>query len=196
MRHFERTYRRLPPWEIGRPQKEVVRLAEAGEISGSVLDMGCGTGENALYLASRGHEVLAIDTSTTAIEVARSKGRQRNSTASFMVWDALELESLNQTFDTVIDSGLFHAFVLSEDGQSRYAASLAAILPAGGKLLMLEPSEYVRGMYPRVDQAQIRAAFDGGWRIDYIRPTIFEVTGGSVPAWLASINRLEGDYPR
>ncbi|HZP89453.1 MAG TPA: hypothetical protein VFC04_00470, partial [Actinomycetota bacterium] len=53
---FETAYGGSPAWDIGRPQPAVVRLEEAGEITGSVIDLGCGTGENALFLASRGHE--------------------------------------------------------------------------------------------------------------------------------------------
>lgn len=196
MRGFERRGRGLPPWEIGRPQQEFVRLADADEISGSVLDIGCGTGENALYLASRGHEVLGVDASPTAIEVARGKGRQRSSTAKFLVWDALELKGLNRTFDTVIDSGLLHTFVSSEERRSLYTASLAAVLSPGGNLLMLESSEYLRGMFPRVKQQHIRTAFGEGWRINYIRSAIYEISTGSVSAWLASVTRLEDGGPR
>ena len=47
---FEEAYTGAPPWETGQPQPEIVRLAEQSDISGDVLDVGCGTGENALYL--------------------------------------------------------------------------------------------------------------------------------------------------
>jgi SAM-dependent methyltransferase len=57
-------YRGVPPWDTGRPNPEIVSLEEAGWISGSVLDAGCGTGENALYLASRGHERLEVDSAS------------------------------------------------------------------------------------------------------------------------------------
>ena len=58
---FESVYHGEQPWDIGRPQKEYIQLEQAGEIVGSVLDVGCGTGENALYLAAHGHEVWGID---------------------------------------------------------------------------------------------------------------------------------------
>ncbi|MCZ7391853.1 MAG: hypothetical protein ABOK23_03925 [Candidatus Methanoperedens sp.] len=57
MNFFDSAYEGIPPWDIGRPQNEFIRLAEDGEISGRVLDVGCGTGENALYLAGLGFEV-------------------------------------------------------------------------------------------------------------------------------------------
>jgi SAM-dependent methyltransferase len=69
---FEESYRLgSPPWDIGAPQPEIVRLAAEGRIVGDVLDLGCGTGENALHLASLGHRVVGLDGSPTAIEAAR-----------------------------------------------------------------------------------------------------------------------------
>ena len=71
-RDFEASYQQGDaPWDIGRPQPEVVSLAEAGLITGSVLDIGCGTGENALYLAGRGHAVFGLVGSATGIALAR-----------------------------------------------------------------------------------------------------------------------------
>ena len=54
-------YQRQAPWDTGRPQPAIVKLAEAGQIRGSVLDVGCGTGENVLYLAAKGHETWGLD---------------------------------------------------------------------------------------------------------------------------------------
>ncbi len=89
---FELMYqRRQPPWDIGRPQPAIVRLAEAGQIRGSVLDVGCGTGENALYLAARGHECWGIDFVPIAIERAKAKAAERSSDVHFAVGNALKL---------------------------------------------------------------------------------------------------------
>ena len=67
MSFFESAYRGgPPPWDIGRPQKEFVELVRRGEITGSVLDIGCGTGEHALFFAAEGHEVWGIDSTPLA----------------------------------------------------------------------------------------------------------------------------------
>ena len=58
---FDEAYCGTPNWDIGRAQPVFVSLDEAGEISGDVLDVGCGTGENALFLAEHGHEVWGVD---------------------------------------------------------------------------------------------------------------------------------------
>jgi SAM-dependent methyltransferase len=65
------------PWDIGRPQPAVVRLAAAGAFTGAVLDAGCGTGENALHVAALGLPVLGLDVAETALAIARQKAEDR-----------------------------------------------------------------------------------------------------------------------
>jgi len=98
------------PWDIGRPQPAFVRLADGGKLSGRVLDVGCGTGEQTLLAASRGAEATGIDIAGPAIERARAKAAERGARAQFEVGDALDLRRLGTTFDTLVDSGVFHAF--------------------------------------------------------------------------------------
>ena len=133
MDFFESVYHGEPPWDIGRPQKEYIQLEQAGEIVGSVLDVGCGTGENALYLAAQGHEVWGIDFAPTAIQKAQEKAAQRHLAATFLVSNVLELHTLGRTFDTVIDSGLFHS--LSDEERRLFVSNLAAVIRRGGTYL-------------------------------------------------------------
>ncbi len=190
-RSFDAAYEGTPPWDIGRPQPEFVRLAEAGEIVGSVLDVGCGTGEHTIYLASLGHEALGIDGAPRAIEKARRKAQQRGSAATFMVADALDLSKIGRQFDTVIDSGLFHVF--SDDERPRFVTSLSWVVRPGGRYIMMCFSELQPGDWGprRVSQAEIRAAFNHGWTIEAIRPARFlaSVDDGGAQAWLALIRR-------
>src|SRR6201985_3685957 len=111
------------PWDIGEPQPAVVRLADAGAFSGEVLDAGCGTGDNALHLAARGSRPLGIDVAETAVAIARAHAAERGLDAEFLVADALRLDRLERTFDTVLDCALFHA--LDDEERREYAASLA-----------------------------------------------------------------------
>jgi SAM-dependent methyltransferase len=87
--NFNSLYEGTPPWDIGRPQKELVQLEEAGEIVGSVLDVESGTGDNARFLASQGHAVRGIDLSPIAIKNAQSKAERLKLNANFLLWDAL-----------------------------------------------------------------------------------------------------------
>jgi SAM-dependent methyltransferase len=186
---FDIAYEGTPPWDIGRPQAAVVRLAEAGEVSGSVLDVGCGTGENALYLAGLGHVVLGVDAVGVAIERARAKARDRSIRAEFLVWDALGLAELGRTFDTAIDVGLFHSF--QDEERPVFARSLRAALVPGGRYLLLCWSQHNAWGYGprRVTQAEIRETFAEGWRVDSITEESFEtnVSDWQVHAWLARI---------
>ena len=188
MDFFRTAYRGRPPWDIGRPQKEFVALARQGGITGTVLDIGCGTGDNALFFADEGHEVTGIDAVPAAIEKAKEKAASRPG-VRFLVLDALDLPALNRTFDTVTDCGFFHT--LSDEARPVYADSLPAVLPHGGKYYMLCFSELEPGGYGprRVTQQEIRECFRDGWIISSIRPAVFEANTrpeGS-RAWLASV---------
>ena len=81
--HFESAYQETAPWDIPGPQPAVVGLEESGKIQGSVLDTGCGTGENALYLASRGHEVWGLDFTPVAIERATAQSKRAGAECQF-----------------------------------------------------------------------------------------------------------------
>ena len=128
--HFESAYQETAPWDIPGPQPAVVGLEESGKIQGSVLDTGCGTGENALYLASRGHEVWGLDFTPVAIERATRKARERGLNVNFQVGDALRLDQLGRTFDTVTDCGLFHTF--GDEERPLYVSGLATVVRPGG----------------------------------------------------------------
>jgi cyclopropane fatty-acyl-phospholipid synthase-like methyltransferase len=188
---FDVAYEGTPPWDIGRPQPSIVRLAEAGEIIGSVLDVGCGTGENALYLAARGHEALGVDAASVAIERAEAKAQDRGIDVGFLVWDALRLAELGRIFDTAIDVGLFHSF--QDEERPVFAKGLHAAIRSGGRYLMLCWSERNEWGYGprRVTQEEIRGTFADCWTVDSIEGESFEtnVPGWSIHAWLAHITR-------
>ncbi len=193
MSFFNSAYRGTPPWDIGRPQREFVKLANVGKVKGDVIDVGCGTGENAMFYASRGHKVLGVDSSPLAIAKAKAKADQRRSTAEFVVADALDLPSLKRTFHTAVDSGLFHVF--SDSERAVFARSLRGILVPGGKYFMLcfsdrEPADW--GGPRRVSREEIRHTFSHGWRVDSIRPARFEAyqLGLGGHAWLSSLTRV------
>ena len=103
---------------------------------------GVRTGENALFLAGRGHEVWGVDSASKAIEIARRKAKERGLTATFLVKDTLNLHEIGRTFDTVIDSGLFHT--LSDPDRLRFVWNVAKVLKPGGTYFMLAFSEWKR----------------------------------------------------
>ena len=107
---FDSAYIGTPPWDIGRAQPAIAELAESGSFVGRVLDVGCGTGEHALLAAAMGLDATGIDSSPRAIALAREKAEARRLRARFLVGDALELGSLGESFETLVDSGVFHVF--------------------------------------------------------------------------------------
>ena len=209
MNPWDEAYRRgvAPPWDIGRAQPEVVRLADAGAIVGRVIDVGCGTGENALMLAAHGLAVVGIDVAETAIGRAQEKARERGiANAKFTVWDALDLATLVArigTFDGAIDSGVFHTF--GDEDRPAYVAGVASAVRSGGHLFLMCMNEHEPdwGGPRRVTQAELRAAFieERGWTVETIEAVRFATnedhpwlarmgpSGGS-HAWLATIRRL------
>ncbi len=181
------------PWDIEKPQPVVVRLASEGAFTGAVLDAGCGTGENALHIAERGLPVVGVDVAETALAIAREKARERGLEVEFAEGDAFELERLSRTFQTVLDSGLFHTF--DRDEQTRYVTSLANVTDPGATAYVLCFSNEGPDTGPHpVSQKELRAAFNAGngWDIISIEPervhTRFHDNGA--PAWLATIKRV------
>jgi len=194
-RDFEATYQAgTAPWDIGRPQGALVRAEEAGLVVGAVLDVGCGTGENALYLAGRGHPVIGLDASPTAIERAREKAAARHLTpaqAQFHVWDAMQLGRLRRAFDTVIDCGLFHVF--GRDERRLYAQALTEVTSSGSDVLLLCFSdEEPAGPGPhRIREDEIRDAARSLFATMEVHPAEFERRDGPpAKAWFARLTKI------
>lgn len=191
-RDFEETYAGEPPWDIGRPQPALLRLAETGRVRGRVLDVGCGTGEHALMAAGLGLDATGIDIAPTAIRLARQKAEERGLDANFLELDALDISSFGQQFDTVLDCGFFHVF--DDEDRVKIVESLSALTVRGGEYHMLCFSDRQPGDWGprRVTETELRTSFADGWRVDSIEPTVIELTirPDGAQAWSASFTRL------
>jgi SAM-dependent methyltransferase len=193
-RPWDASYRDGPaPWDIGRPQPAIVRRAAEGRFAGAVLDAGCGTGENALHLASLGLRVLGVDVAETALATARAKAAERRIDVEFTAADAFELDQLGRTFQTVLDCGLFHTFDREE--RPRYVTSLASVTERDGTVYVLCFSDDGPDTGPHpVREEELRSAFspNNGWNVVTIEPervhTRFHADGA--PAWFATIKRM------
>jgi SAM-dependent methyltransferase/predicted esterase len=196
---FEEFYQGQPPWDIPGPQPVFVELEKAGKIGKRVLDLGCGTGENALFLASRGHEVRGIDFVEVAIQRAKAKAKDRELNDYFEIGDALKLSKGDRVFDSVVDCGLFHVF--TDEERPQYVSSLANVVRPGGHVFIACFSdEEPPGEGPRrVTQQEIRSAFHDGWKVEDVQPARFQTSDhpasrtfspGGPKAWLATITRV------
>ena len=187
---------------IGEPQPAVVELERAGLIRGTVLDVGCGTGEHTILLTRLGYDVVGIDFAPEAVEQARRNAEAKGVGARFEVADAMNLAD-RPGYDTIVDSALFHIF---DDGdRPKYVASLHNACRSGGTVHVLALSDAGRGFGPEVSGETIRDAFDDGWELESLEPTTYrgvvtemhaEQLGLEVgsrvdePAWLARARKV------
>jgi ubiquinone/menaquinone biosynthesis C-methylase UbiE len=182
-----------PPWDIGRAQPELVSLVEASRISGRVIDLGCGSGENAISFAMAGLDVVGVDGSSEAIRQARDKAGKRGVSIRFDVADVLDLGEHRKSFDTATDSGVFHVF--DDEDRPRYEQSVRGVLRPGGHLFLLCFSERQPGTWGprRVTQRELRETFTDGWHVDRIDAAHLATQiedAQQVEAWLAAMTRL------
>lgn len=190
---FDVAYENGAPWDIGRPQPALVRVADEGLVHGRVLEVGCGTGELLLELARRGHEVVGVEASRVAIGLARTKASQRGLSVRVEEMDALELGGLG-AFDTVVDCGLFHIF--SDQARAKYEASVGRVLAPGGVLHLLcwSDAEPAGNGPRRVSQSELRRTFRSGWSVLAVREVRYEhrLRNGGASAWLMTAVRTPG----
>jgi ubiquinone/menaquinone biosynthesis C-methylase UbiE len=192
---WDASYRHGPaPWDVGHPQPAIVRLASESGFDGAVLDVGCGTGENALHVASLGFSVLAVDVAETALALAREKAHARRIEITFAAADAFELKRLGRVFRTVMDCGLFHT--LDGDERPGYVASLASVTEPDGTLYVLCFSDAGPDTGPHpISQDDLRTAFNlgSGWSVETIEPDRIQTRyhDDGAPAWLATIKRAQ-----
>ncbi|AXE85513.1 Demethylrebeccamycin-D-glucose O-methyltransferase [Streptomyces sp. Go-475] len=122
------------PFFVAKPDESLVRQVESGLISGRrALDLGCGPGRNALYLAARGFEVDAVDLSSTAVDWARDRALEAGvKGVRFHCGDVFALAGteLAGPYDLVYDSGCFHH--LPPHRRVSYLALLERLLAPGG----------------------------------------------------------------
>jgi 2-polyprenyl-3-methyl-5-hydroxy-6-metoxy-1,4-benzoquinol methylase len=184
------------PWDIGRPQEAFV--AAVDRLRGRVLDVGCGTGDLAIWLAERGCAVSGVDFLAAPLTRARAKAAARGVAVNFLQMDARAVGEIPERFDAVTDCGLFHTF--DDAGRSAYVAALARLMEPGSRLFLLCFADTEPGRHGprRVAAAEIRAAFASGWIVESIEPARFAVvpgivdadfTPGGARAWFVSIVR-------
>lgn len=180
------------PWDIGAAQPAIVALEDAGEFTGEVADLGCGLGDNAIFLASRGHHVTGLDGAPSAIEEARARAAAAGVEVGFAVADALKLTGYEGRFDTVLDSALYHCF--TEEVRHTYVEALTRVTRPGARLHLFCFSEQLPDHFPtpfRISEANLRETVGRDWTIESLEPAIY-TTAFDPAALRASVQALLG----
>lgn len=125
------------PWDTGEPDPQLVMQVESGTLAPCrVLEIGCGTGTNALWLCERGFEVTGIDVAPRAIARAERNAKAAGARVELATVDFLHGEVPGRDYELVFDRGVFHVFDDAED-RARFAERVASVLRPGGRWLSL-----------------------------------------------------------
>ena len=162
--HFELRYLLgAAPWDTGISPPELMSFIRSNP-AGTGLDMGCGTGTNALTLARHGWKVTGVDFSTQAIARARRKARKEGLEITFVQGDVSALDELEGPFDLCLDIGCYHS--LSASIREGYAERLGRLLRRGGTYLLYSFLSPKGKPSPRwAEEASLRQHFSGMFEI-------------------------------
>ncbi len=178
------------PWDTGVPSRELVRAIEAGELPGvTVLELGCGTGTNAIELTRRGYRVTAVDLVELPVEKGREKARKANVTVDFRVGDLTRLD-LGGPYDVLFDAGVYHG--MRQRDLRGFLAALNRVSRPGTRWLSLagNANEPHPNGPPVVTEAEIRSELSGPFRIVRIHEFRWDLGPGFQPlGWSVLLER-------
>lgn len=172
------------PWDTGQPEPLLVEFVSSGAVApGAALEIGAGTGTNAIWMAERGFDVFGIDLAPLAVEKANAKMAGRARRCRFETWDFVSAPPPGGSFQFVFDRGCFHVF--DEPGErEQFAANVAAVLAPGGLWLSLIGSTEGGSREvgpPRRSAREIALAIEPALEIVELRSAEFR--GANAKAW-------------
>jgi methyl halide transferase len=164
------------PWDSGVPSKELIRVLDAEGISPCrAVELGCGTGTNAIYLAKRGFDVTAFDCAPAALEQARKKAVEAGANVRFLEADLCRFNLEVEAFDFLFDRGCYHS--VRRIDIAGFLKTLRRLSRPGTRYLLLAGNANEEGPGPpRVHEHEIRIDLEGLFEIQFIREFRFEVS--------------------
>jgi SAM-dependent methyltransferase len=197
MERWDAPYRRerLPGWDVGRPCSHLVKAVEDKTFKpGRAIVFGCGSGTNAIYLASKGFEVTGVDVSPTALAIAAEKAHKAEVKVDWMLADVVALPNL-QPYDLIFDRGCYHH--ICQYDSAGYVEALRRLSRAGTQAMILagSPADGKSGGPPRIKEETIRNDFSTLFEFDWLRNIHFDsrnpdAKGSS--AWSIHLRRKDG----
>lgn len=179
-RDWDQSYReRQTPWDTGLRSRELARVLDEEPIRpGRAVELGCGTGTNAVFLAQRGFDVTGFDLSAVALDEARRKTANAGVSVEFIEADLCRLEWTGEPFDFLFDRGCYHC--ARRGDLAGYQETVRRLSRAGSRYLVLAGNarEQTEQGPPRVTEAEIRADLGGLFDVEWIREFRFEDAGG------------------
>jgi SAM-dependent methyltransferase len=163
---WDRAYRdgKRPSWDARQAAPELVRVVEEEEIVKPcrVVVLGCGSGDNAIYLAQQGFDVTAIDLAPTALRIAEKKADEAGVKVNWMLADVLNVPNL-EPFEFVFDRGCYHnvRYVDTEG----FVESLEKITAGDARCLILSLN---RDGPPGIREQTMRDDFAEAFEIDWL----------------------------
>jgi hypothetical protein len=180
-----------PAWDIGRPSDELQKVVNGGTVGKCrAVDLCCGSGTDAIFLASHGFDVTAVDVAPTALARARQKADQAGVTVRWVLADVLNPPNL-EPFDFLYDRGCYH--VVRDQNLTAYLETVRRISHPGSQFLLLSArrEEQAAPGGPGVTEEELRFDFLPMFDVEWLRPTRLESneTGSSPPGWCALLRR-------
>lgn len=164
-----RTFYRLGfvPWD-GHPLAKSLRNLIEGDgalTPGTALDLGCGTGDNSIYLAKQGWQVTGVDFVAKAVDKARAKAAANKVTADFAHADVTKLSSagLGSNVDLIVDNGCLHG--MSADDRDAYVREVTAIAAPDARMLLVEFVPGASYGVPGISADEVERRFAAGWTL-------------------------------
>jgi len=183
-----------PFWDAGQPSGELRRVVEQGIIRpGPAVDLGCGSGTDAIYLASKGFDVTAIDVAPTALSLAREKADRAGVKVRWLLASVLALPRL-EPFEFIFDRGCYHE--VRFDNAAAYVETVRKLSQPGQTRFLLlagNPNEApVRYAPPQVAEEDIRSDFSQLFDFEWVKETRFETSNPAARgplAWSVMLRR-------
>jgi len=186
-----------PGWDTGRPATDLVKAVESGLLKPCrAVDLGCGTGTNAIYLAGKGFQVTGIDVASTALAIAQKKAQEAGVEVRWLLADVLAPPRL-EPFELVFDRGCYHG--VRRQNAAAYVAAVRRLTTPDARVLILagsanEPPPHYGP--PRVKEEAIRADFAKSFEFEELRETRFDTADpekkGAL-AWFVLLRRGSGE---
>ena len=184
----------MPPWETGQPSQELARVIAEQKIAACrVIDLGCGSGINAVWLAQQGFDVTGVDITPLAIERARERAAGAGVNVRFVLDDVLNLRERYEPFPFFFDRGCYHS-VRQPDVQPFLQTLMRLTAPGSVGLVLTgnarEPPPAGQGP-PVVSEQEIRAELGSIFEIVRLREFRFDAIGGDAGplAWSCLLRR-------